>query len=335
LVRGFRNLTDADFELPPAGCLIVGSNGHGKTSLIEALLYGEVFRSFRGAPDRELVRWGEDGFHVAADRVSTGYDARTRRKRVKVDGAEPRRLAEAIGLVRGAVLRPGDVELVSAGPRRRRQYLDVMLSLTEPGYVAALSRYRRALKHRHQAEGAELPAWERVLAECGRQIIAARGRWVEGWRQRYGQLCEAVGETGRAELIHEPSVSADMLAATLERTRERDLERGRTGVGPHRDDLKLMLNGRELRAYGSAGQQRTAALALRLCEAETLGAGTVCLDDAFAELDAERSRRLAALVDGMVERGVQVIAAVPKQSELPSPVDSLPRWRIEHGQVRR
>ncbi|MEK6610043.1 MAG: DNA replication and repair protein RecF, partial [Gemmatimonadota bacterium] len=142
-MRAFRNLDDADLEVPAEGCVLVGLNGHGKTSLIEAFLYCEVFRSFRGAGDRELVRFGSDGFFVATDRVTAGFDARTRDKKVTVGGAEPVRMADAIGIIRGVVLSPGDVALVAGGPRERRRYLDVMLSLTVKGYVEALGQYRR------------------------------------------------------------------------------------------------------------------------------------------------------------------------------------------------
>jgi DNA replication and repair protein RecF len=141
-----------------------------------------------------------------------------------------------------------------------------------------------------------------------------------------------MGEAGEARLEYAPGVAGDLLAA-LEKTRERDMARGRTSVGPHRDELRLTVNGRELRTYGSAGQHRTAALALRLCEAETLEAPTICLDDAFAELDGERSVKLGALVEGMAAEGKQVIAAVPKEGEVPDVIASLPRWRIESGQV--
>jgi DNA replication and repair protein RecF len=331
----------------------VGPNGHGKTSLIEALLYCEVFRSFRGALDRELVRFGADGFHVRVTvdggsvgepsrgrTVGAGYDARTREKRVLVDGAVPERMARAIGVVRGVVLSPTDVALVAGGPRERRHYLDVLLALTSPGYVEALTRYRRALRHRLRAAGDEMPVWERLLAEAGAVIGAARAAWAERWAGAYGELCREIGEQGEPTLAYaarsEPTVPA--LAAALERHRERDVARGRTGTGPHRDDLRLLLDGRELRRFGSAGQQRTAALALRLLEAEALreatgGPAVICLDDAFAELDEGRSRRLGDLVERLAAQGSQVVAAVPKATDVPAAVAALAVRRIENGGV--
>jgi DNA replication and repair protein RecF len=359
-LRGFRNLADADLAVPDQGFVIVGPNGHGKTSLLEAALYCEVFRSFRGAPDRELVRFGGDGFRVQAQlrgteaqghggtgttiAVAAGFDARTKEKRITLDGAVVAKTQDAIGVVRGVVLSPGDVSLVAGGPRERRRFLDVLLALTVPGYVDALSRYRRALAHRVKASPADMPTWERLLAERGAVVSAARRAWVADWRDRYAALCEHLGEWGASELVYQPSVEggADELAGALERHRARDVARGRTTVGPHRDRLRLVRDGRDLRSFGSAGQHRTAAIALRLCEAETLqqhGAGPVVvgLDDAFAELDDGRSRRLSELIERQAAAGSQVIAAVPKAGELPggsgSALGALERRDIREGHI--
>ena len=193
--------------------------------------------------------------------VAAGFDARTKEKRITLDGAVVSRAQDAIGVLRGVVLSPGDVSLVAGGPRERRRYLDVLLSLTEPGYVEALARYRRALAHRTRARAADMPTWERMLAERGTAVVAARRRWVDAWRERYAELCGGMGEMGTSELVYQPSVDgdADALAAALERHRANDVARGRTSVGPHRDRLRLVRGGRELRTYGSAGQHRTAA----------------------------------------------------------------------------
>jgi len=350
-VQGFRSLADGELELPEAGCVVAGPNGSGKSSLIEALLYGEVFRSMRGATDRELVKFDADGFHVRCTvsatgnrqpAIACGYDARTKQKKVTIDGAVPERLADAIGMVRGVVLSPGDVSLVAGGPRERRRFLDVLLSLAVPGYVDALGRYRRALAQRLKGSPQEMPAWERVLAENGRRIAQARCDWAARWASRYAELCLAIGERDSSpgpHMEYRERAGDWALLEALEHSREKDRERGRTSVGPHRDELRLQLGGRDLRAYGSAGQQRTAAMALRMVEAETLestagGVATLCLDDAFAELDEDRSRKLGLLIERQVERGWQVVAAVPKERDIPMVLRSLPTWTIGEGAVR-
>ena len=355
-MRAFRNLADADLELPAAGLVLVGPNGHGKTSLLEALLYLEVFRSFRGARDRDLVRFGDDGFRVEVETdggaVAAGYDARTKEKRVTVGGAPVHRMADALGGVRGVVLSPSDVELATGGAAVRRGFMDLLLALVAPGYVAALAEYRRALRQRCRATEDDVADWEALLARSGARIAAARRAWAERWAPRYREYCAEIGETVEAGLCHASRGTGDEaeLVRSLERSRARDLARGTTSVGPHRDDLRLLLGGRDLGVYGSAGQWRTAALALRLVAAETLaargaseGSGgdgggggdppVVCLDDAFAELDAERSARLGRLVEALAARGSQVFATVPREGELPGAVSGLVRWRIRDGRI--
>jgi DNA replication and repair protein RecF len=362
-VQSFRNLADGEIALPEHGLVLVGPNGHGKTSFLEALLYLEVFRSFRGARERELARFGADGFRVEAElefrrtgaptdrrtvgpsdgrrTVAAGFDARTRAKRVSVDGLVAGRLAEAIGHVRGVVLSPFDAELVAGAPRERRRYLDVLLALTAPGYVGALAHFARALRQRNRSRAADVPVWEALMARAGSQVAAARRSWVDAWAERYRDCCAAMGERAAPRLAYAAGgpEAAEELEEALRLGRDRDFATGRTAVGPHRDDLRLTLDGRDLRAYGSAGQQRTAAIALRLVEAAALAgargeAPAICLDDAFAELDAERSARLGAMVSDLLREGSQVFATVPRDGEMPEAVRALPKWTIAEGVMR-
>jgi DNA replication and repair protein RecF len=328
--------------------VIVGPNGHGKTNLIEALLYCEVFRSFRGAQDAAMVRFGADGFHVEAaigngsgtgSLVAAGYDARTKQKKVTLDGSEPARLADAIGAVRGVVLSPLDVQLIEGEPRGRRRYMDVLLALTVRGYLEALTKYRKALALRTRATPADMPAFEQVLAEAGEALWTARRDWAQRWSAPYAAHCAAMGESGAGRMSYAPRTDGGgpALLEALARTREKDRALGRTSVGPHRDELRLSLAERPLRHYGSAGQQRTAAIALRLIEAEAMaetGAPTLlCLDDAFAELDEGRSRKLGELIEAKAAAGWQIIAAVPKEGDVPEVIASLPRWSILGGRI--
>ena len=343
-MRAFRNLADADVDLPRAGCVIVGRNGHGKTSFIEALLYPETFRSFRGAADQELPRFGSDGFHLdvtAERRVSVGYDARTKQKKITVDGGVPERTADAIGVVQGVVLSPSDVALVAGGPKERRRFLDILLAITVPGYVEALTRYRKAQAQRARAAAADAESWERVMADTGAAIVSARCAWAERWTSAYAELCVAIGEVASPRMQYRPRTpgDAEALARALAESRERDRALGRCTVGPQRDELRLTIDGRLLRSFGSAGQQRTGALALRLLEASSLeatrGSALLCLDDAFAELDAARSARLGALIAARASAGSQIVAAVPKDSDVPDVIGDLERWSIEDGIVGR
>lgn len=358
-VRDFRNLRRVELEPPREGLALVGENGHGKTNFLEAIYYLQLLRSFRGARDRELVTFGAEGFHLSAAlegararEVAVGFERTGRRKKVRLDGGETERLADALGAFPAVLFSPHDAALVAGAPGERRRYLDVVLALTAPGYLAALQRYRSALANRHAAMrvgGApadverHVAVWEPALAESGAVLWRARRSWVEAHADRYAELCAAMGERGDAtlRLVRTPDAGdgdpAALLAA-LERRRALDIRRGATHAGPHRDELALALDAHDLRTYGSAGQQRTAAIALRLLEADTLRTHTgtepvVLLDDPFAELDARRGTRILELVDGGAAQ--QTILAVPREQDIPPALTRLARWRIAGGALVR
>jgi DNA replication and repair protein RecF len=356
-VRDFRNLTRADLDLPADGLVVIGENGQGKTNLLEAIYYLELFRSIRGARDQDLVRFGAAGFHITAtietDRsheISVGFERTTRRKRVRVNGAEPERLSDAIGSLPAVMFTPGDVELVAGAPSARRRYLDIVLALSSRRYLTALQRYRAALGHRNAAlrdtartgrDDERVAVWEAPLAEHGAILWAARLAWIDRTARRFATLCEAIGESDQvtmryASIVHATDDLMTALATALAERRATDIRRGITHAGPHRDDLVLSIGGRDLRTFGSAGQHRTAAIALRMVEADTVsgrrgGRPLMLLDDPFAELDA---RRAARIVELLAQEGLgQTILAVPRVSDIPAGLPSLERRRIHAGEI--
>ncbi len=369
-LSGFRNFPEQRLEIPPAGLAIIGDNGHGKTNFLEAIYYLQIFRSFRGVADEQLVRFGEDYFRIEGvvrewvdtrtTRVAAAFDRRQRKKKVTVDGVEPPRIGDAIGKVAAVIFSPSDVAIVSGSPSVRRRYLDILLSLTAPRYLEDLQRYRQALAQRNALLRAAQPwplveAWNEGLVRTGSRVVAARWRWVTSHAEEYAERVRRIAGGGEAALEYEPSVPVDTsgpvaevdeiaaaFGAALERLAEREKRQGVTLVGPHRDDLRLRAaaSGREwidLRTFGSGGQQRTAAVTLRILEGETLRArlGTepiILLDDVFAELDAGRSRRILEWVES--EPRAQVILTAPKQGDLELHGRSLTTWRIENGLFR-
>ena len=205
-IRDFRNLASAEIALPPDGLALVGENGHGKTNFLEAIYYLQILRSFRGARDVDLVRFGASGFHVgatlgdaAAHHIAVGFQRQTKRKKATIDGGEPLRLADAIGAFPAVIFSPADAELVAGAPSERRRFLDVMLSLTSRPYLAALQRYRAALVRRNAAlrdnatarsDGA-IEVWEPVLSEAGAVLWRARRTWVRTHAEDFASLCSS------------------------------------------------------------------------------------------------------------------------------------------------
>jgi DNA replication and repair protein RecF len=362
-LRDFRNLARLDLTFPAAGVAVIGENGQGKSNLLEAIYYLHLLRSVRGARDVDVVRFSAAGFHVAArteggahHELSAGFERQGKRKRVKMDGAEPQRLSDALGALPCVLFSPADVELVAGAPSARRRYLDILLALSSRPYLAALQRYRHALAQRnaalrdalrnsgHKAEQ-RIAVWEAPLAEHGAVLWRERVAWADRAAIRFAEMCTAIGEQSPVAMRYATALEpasrdtvdiADALLRALEGKRSLDVRRGLTHAGPHRDDLALTLDGRELRAFGSAGQQRTAAIAMRLLEGETLrsrlGASPLLLlDDPFAELDVRRSARILEL---LAEHGMgQTLLTVPRESDIPPALTQLARWRIAGGVV--
>ena len=351
VARGFRNLADLECELPPDGVAILGANAQGKTNLLEAVYYPVLFRSLRGAADQEVLRFGDSGFRVEAGvagavarTVSASYLAAGRRKRILVDGQEPERMADAVGGWLAVAFLPADVGLAAGPAAERRQYLDRLLSLADPHYLRALGRYRAALAQRNSALRQDRPelaeAFDRPLSAAGAEVTAVRRRWVDGAAEQFQAELACMGEASDTRLRYrtDPALADPVAwAEALRQAGPADRARGMTTVGPHRDDLVLEIGGRALRDYGSTGQQRSAAVALKLIEIATLGAarGTepaLLLDDVFAELDRERQGRLARRLLG--GGGRQVFLTAPRRDELPAELE-LEVWRMHDGRLER
>lgn len=365
VLRDVRNIARAEIHVPEGGFVLIGRNGQGKTNLLEAVHYAHALRSMRGARDQDLVRFGAEAFHLALrvtgariDDWRIGVERSSRRKRLVIDGADITRLTDALGAVPSVVLSPRDVGLVSGAPQERRRFLDIILAATSRRYLTALQRYRAALLRRNtvlrdaanRADGAALVAvWEPTLAEMGAHLWMSRMSWVRAVGPRVRDLCTRIGEEQTVALRYQASTRdhpvsgldegqlRDVLADLLARDRPADIRRGLTQHGPHRDDVAITLGGRLARTFGSAGQQRTIALALRLVEADSLRTlldkdPVLLLDDPFAELDRGRARGILDLLSHLGDG--QRILAVPREDDVPAEFTGLARRYIEGGEVR-
>jgi DNA replication and repair protein RecF len=316
----FRTFHTAHLSPEPEGTTaITGANGTGKTSVLEALAYLGTRRSFRGSPPEAMVRVGAEvaivraSFATPDSTVSVDaeiHPAGRSRTRVNRKDATGRMVLAAAAPC--TIFSPDDLALISGGPRGRRELLDDTLALLDTEGARAADETERVLRQRAALlrqsggrAGAEvtttLEVWDQRLADAGKVLVAARERLAAELTAlvagAYARLAGAAGEAV-VEQHYQRSWEGDLLDA-LAASRTDDLRRGVNTVGPHRDDLVIVLDGREARTHASQGEQRCLALALRLAihelvRARTPAAPTLLLDDVFSELDPVRSRALVA-----------------------------------------
>jgi DNA replication and repair protein RecF len=339
VLDAFRSYAGLETTFQPGPQLVWGPNAAGKTSLLEALVVLAWGHSHRGGGDPELIRWGadvariegslqQDRLEVALVRPGSVSAAGGARKRVRVNGV-PRR-ATALGAhLRVVLFAPEDMLLVVGAPSLRRTTIDRLASQLWPAYADALSRYARALQQRNSllrlireetAVRDELRYWDEPFLAAGAEVVAGRHRLLA---ELAAPLAAAHAEIAPDEaalaplelryLTNAPQAAGesprDALTRRLRETAEKEVWNGSTLVGPHRDDVAFDQAGRDLAAFASRGQQRTAILALKLAELDLLTtrdgrAPLLLLDDVFSELDpARRShlvRRIAALPQAFV-----------------------------------
>jgi DNA replication and repair protein RecF len=336
-LTNFRNYREATLQAPPGLILARGPNGAGKTNLLEALHFLALGRSFRTANDRDLVRRGEDELAVrAAAQTSSGEQNleihySSAGKRVAVNGETIPRLVDYVGTLAVVAFAPDDLALIKEEPASRRRFLDVWLGQESRDYLYTLQRYQNVLRARNAllARGApalELEPYDHELVGAGAKLTALRARASRALGPAAAAAyADLAPEAEEFAVAYDPAVAAgngeaEEIAAAFERAlrtaREEERRRGLTLAGPHRDDLMLTVKGRDARRFASEGQQRTAALALRLAQFRLLRekrgeAPLLLLDDVASELDEDRQRRLGHAVRGAEQTWVTATAAPP------------------------
>ena len=311
----FRNYTSAELEPAPGLTVVVGSNGEGKTNLLEAIAYLATLSSFRRAPGEALVR---SGASVAVVRAEGERDARpvlleaelraSGRDRVQVNRQPLKRARDLLGALRVTVFAPDDLVVVKGGPGERRAFLDDLLVALHPKWDALQRDVERVIKQRNtllrQAGGrltaevaVTLDVWDAKLAELGEELAAVRQRTVAALEPEVGKAYDDVAHAAADVAVSYQRSWQGPLATAIAASRDDDVRRGVTLVGPHRDDVALSIGGLPARTHASQGEQRSLALALKLAGhrlvTDTIGeAPILLLDDVFSELDPERSEAL-------------------------------------------
>lgn len=316
-LTNFRNYESCVFRPEPGINLIVGENAQGKTNLLEAVFLCCFGRSHRTSREKDMIAYDAPFslIQLTSERTQTQHELSIRLTRedgrkIKSDGLPLNRIGELMGLLNCVLFAPEHLSIVKDGPAERRRFLDMELSQTYPAYFFLLQQYNRALRQRNmllkslreQPElRATLPVWNQQLANLGFKIMGYR----EAFCARLSKLASDNHRDisgGRESLCvqYQPHCKADDEASLLKVIEEgtaEDIRRCTSLRGPHRDEMALTLNDREIRSFGSQGQQRTAALAIKLSELDLIYAETgewpiLMLDDVMSELDDRRQKYL-------------------------------------------
>lgn len=350
-LKNYRNYEELHMDFSPGTNILYGDNAQGKTNVLEALYVCSTTKSHRGSKDREIIRFEEEESHIKLNVRKAGVPYRidmhlkkNKAKGIAINGIPIRKASELFGIVNMVFFSPEDLNIIKNGPSERRRFLDLELCQLNKLYVHNLVQYNKVLLQRNKLlkelnfrpEYEEtLDVWDVQLVQYGRELIGCRKNFVE-------QLNKTVREThrkisgGKEELIlaYEPNVDAQWLEQRLSQNRNIDLKLKTTNTGPHRDDVSFMVDGIDIRKYGSQGQQRTAALSLKLSEIELVKEivkdyPILLLDDVLSELDGGRQQQLLA--------GIQHIQTMITCTGLEDfvnhrfPIDKI--YKVVHGAV--
>ncbi len=320
-LQDYRNYQRLVLELKSGTNILYGKNAQGKTNILEAMYLCSCGRSHRGSRDRELIRFGADEAHikmtVRKNDVPVRLDMHLKRNKSKgiaINGVPIRRTSELYGVVNEVFFSPEDLNIIKNGPSERRRFADMELCQINPYYVHALSMYNRSLIQRnrllkdlsfHPEYEDMLDAWDAQLVANGREIIKYRREFIDRLNPIIAGIhSNLTGGQEDMKLIYDPDTAEDDLESALKKSREADKRQRTTLIGPHRDDFGFFAGKEDLRRYGSQGQQRTAALSLKLSEIELVretikDTPILLLDDVLSELDADRQNALLSAIDSI------------------------------------
>jgi DNA replication and repair protein RecF len=350
-LRDFRNYARLDAEFSPGTHLLLGENAQGKTNILEAIYLMATLRSFRGVGGAQMVRHEQKGYFVGGRVVGQGeHDVKmywsVQERSLSLDGRPVRKLTDYLGVLRAVVFCTEDLQLVKGTARIRRRFIDLLLSQTHPAYLQMLQRYTRALRSRNALLKRPIPdevaleGFTRELVGAGEEMVRLRRELVPRLsplaRLAYRRISRQAEEL---RLEYAPSVRQDF-AVELAQARRREQAARLTLLGPHRDEIQLLLNDRSAAQFGSEGQKRSLAIALKMAQAEYLGGlhgapPMLLIDDILGELDAQRRGGFLPLLERACQSSGQVFMTATEETWPRDLGRDLQRWEVRAGNVTR
>jgi DNA replication and repair protein RecF len=361
-LASFRNYGSLSFEPSEGLSVLVGRNAQGKSAILEAIYLLATSKSHRTSRDMDLIELGKPSFRVVAEvrrsvrnDVSVEIDlSRIEKKTVKINTVKHAKIGDIVGQLNAVIFSDTDIDMVRGEPSRRRRFMNLEISQISPQYVYALGRYKRVLDQRNnllkeikmgQASVAGLDVWDTQLATYGATVTAKRAGFVKTLALAAAEIYATLTDQSEELVVsYRPNLDisesdseqeiAEVHAEVLAGKRDMDIGRSTTHSGPHRDDVAISINGLAAREFASQGQQRTAAIALKLAEIglirEAAGENpVVLLDDVMAELDETRRRRI---LDSTA--GCQTMITTTHLSDVsPAALENAAVFEVEAGTV--
>lgn len=316
-LKNYRNYETLQMEFDSETNILYGDNAQGKTNILEAIYLSGTTKSHKGSKDRDVINFNREESHIRTmikkNGISYKIDMHLKKNKAKgiaINGVPIKKAGDLFGIVNIVFFSPEDLNIIKNGPSERRRFIDMELCQLDKVYMHNLTNYNKIICQRNKLlkdigftreSGAlleTLTLWDMQLCSYGSKIIERRKKFIKQLNEIiYDIHKKLTGEKESIELIYEPDADENMLAEKLEKNRERDIRMKMTSSGPHRDDLCFKVNGVDIRKFGSQGQQRTAALSLKLSEIELVkitihDTPVLLLDDVLSELDSHRQNYL-------------------------------------------
>lgn len=313
-LKNFRNYDLLDLEFDSTTNIFYGDNAQGKTNILESIYLTGTTKSHRGTKDRDLIKFGQEEAHIETIVEKRGVpfkiDIHLKKnspKGIAINKVPIKKASELFGIINIVFFSPEDLNIIKNGPAERRRFIDLELAQLDKVYLNDLSNYNRIVNQRNKLLKdiydkkdlmATLDIWDLQLVNYGNKVIERRKIFIEQMNEIIGSVHEKLtGGKERLQLVYEPGVKNDNFEETLLKNRERDLRMKSSSVGPHRDDICFLCGDLDIRKFGSQGQQRTAALSLKLAEIELVkqevkDTPILLLDDVLSELDKNRQNYL-------------------------------------------
>ena len=350
-LKNYRNYDILDMNFDKNVNIIYGDNAQGKTNILESIYMCATSRSHRGSKDKEMIRFGESESHIKANVLKNNINYRidmhlkgNKAKGIAINGIPIKKAVDLFGIIQIVLFSPEDLNIIKNGPSERRRFMDLELCQLNKVYLQELTSYNKVLNQRNKllkdigfqpGLTETLDVWDMQLVSYGKKIISLRKRFMEELGEIIRQIhSNLTGQKEEIRLLYEPDVEEEVFEEKLQSAREKDLRFRVTSVGPHRDDFCVQTNGIDIRKYGSQGQQRTAALSLKmseiyLVEKVTKDHPVLLLDDVLSELDSNRQNYLLQSI-----HNIQTVITCTGLDELIENNFSIDRvFRVTEGKI--